>query len=123
VAPPLGRFSPLGDDGLVATDSEQIAEVEAMFAAKGFFLSVERRDSSTVVPRPGRPSDDSFWVDLLSVRTGKVVFPNFGAGPSELLAIMVAEQRWLVEQEGSGSMPGGTYVEKAEERLRRNGDA
>ncbi len=28
---------------------------------------------------------------------------------------MIAEQRWLVEQEGSGSMPGGTYVEKAEE--------
>lgn len=105
----------------MASESEQVAEVQAMFAAKGLSLSVEQRDGSTIVPRSAPSYGYGFWVDLVRVRTGDVSMRNYGSGPSELLAIMATEQRWLVEQEGSGSMPGGTYVEKGEERLRRNG--
>jgi hypothetical protein len=107
----------------MASDSEQVAEVEAMFAAKGLSLSVERRDGSTTVPRSAPSSAYGFWVDLVNMRTDEVQIRNYGSGPSELLAIMATEQRWLVEQEGSGSMPGDTYVEKAGERLRRNSAA
>jgi hypothetical protein len=39
--------------------------------------------------------------------------------PDELTAVLAAEQRYLVEQVGSGSVRGETYVEKARERVRR----
>jgi hypothetical protein len=107
----------------MATESEQVAEVQEMFAAKGLSLSVERRDGSAIVPRSAPSHGYGFWVDLVSVRTGDVQMRNYGSGPSELLAIMATEQRWLVEQDGSGAMPGDTYVEQAKERLRRNGAA
>src|ERR1700683_2804889 len=107
----------------MVSDSEHVAEVEAMFAAKGLSLSVEPRDGSTIVPHSALSSAYGFWVDLVNLRTGEVQIQNYGSGPSELLAVMATEQRWLAEQEGSGSMPGDTYVEKAEERLRRNSSA
>jgi len=47
----------------------------------------------------------------------------YGSGPSETLAVVVTEQRWLVEQDGTGSTSGVTYVDKAQERLRRGRDA
>ena len=103
----------------MASNSEQVIEVQAMFAAKDLSLCVEQRDGSTIVPRSAPSYGYRFWVYLVSVRTGDVQMRNYGSGPSELLAIMATEQRWLGEQEGSGSMPGDTYVEKAEERLRR----
>jgi hypothetical protein len=43
---------------------------------------------------------------------------DYGAGPDELLAVLVAEQRYLVEQEGRGSVAGATYLDKARERVR-----
>jgi len=76
-----------------------------MFAGHGFSLAVESRDNE-------------FWVDLISISTGKVVWPNFGAGPSRTMAIMSAEQRWLVEQDGSVRSNGRTYGEMAQDRLR-----
>jgi hypothetical protein len=36
-----------------------------------------------------------------------------------LRAVLEAEQRYLVEQVGSGSVTGRTYLDKANERLRR----
>jgi len=32
--------------------------------------------------------------------------------------VLVAEQRYLVEQEGRGSVAGATYLDKARERVR-----
>jgi hypothetical protein len=42
--------------------------------------------------------------------------------PDATLAILAAEQRWKVEQDGMGSVSGRTYVDKARERLRRLAD-
>lgn len=36
------------------------------------------------------------------------------------MAILAAEQRYLAEEVGSGSLIGHTYAEKAAERLRRH---
>jgi hypothetical protein len=91
---------------------------QAMFATKGLRLSVDRRDGLTIVPSDAESSDHDHWVDLVSLETDQVTMANYGSGPSEILAIMATEQRWLVEQEGSGSASGQTYVEKALERLR-----
>ncbi|MEV0719271.1 hypothetical protein [Asanoa sp. NPDC050611] len=35
------------------------------------------------------------------------------------MAILSAEQRYLAEECGGGTVPGATYLEKAHERLRR----
>lgn len=106
-------------DGPVATDDEQIAEVEAMFADKGFSLIVEERAASKIVPETATSFRHDYWVDLISLRTGQVALRNYGSGPTRSLAIVATEQRWLVEQEGLSSSPGHTYVEMAEERLRQ----
>ena len=60
---------------------------------------------------------DGFAADLVAV-DGSVAVTDYGAGPDELLAVLVAEQRYLVEQEGSGSVAGATYLDKARERVR-----
>jgi len=39
--------------------------------------------------------------------------------PDDLTAVLAAEQRYLVEQVGSGSVRGETYAEKARVRVRR----
>jgi hypothetical protein len=88
------------------TDDEQAEQVRDWFAEKGFDLRVELREAEYVV-------------DLVSRRTGDVIAPSYGGGPTPNIAIVVTEQRWLVEQDGSGSVTGATYVAKAEERLRR----
>jgi hypothetical protein len=65
-----------------------------------------------------RPKDDSFVADLLS-GDGRVAVPEYATGPNPLLAALAAEQRYLVEQQGAGSVRGTTYLDKAVERLRR----
>lgn len=50
---------------------------------------------------------------------GSVAWPTYSRGPDELLATLLAEQRYLVEEKASGSVVGVTYLEKARERLRR----
>lgn len=54
---------------------------------------------------------------------GTVLWPNYATGPDELLALLAAEQRYLVEEEGRGSVVGATYLEKARERVRRAVDS
>jgi len=61
---------------------------------------------------------DGFAADLVAI-DGRVAVAEYGAGPDELLAVLVAEQRYLVEQKGRGSVTGATYLDKARERLRR----
>jgi hypothetical protein len=102
----------------MASDAEQVAEVEAMFATHGFRLSVRRRSGWTVFLGRTGLSKYRYWVDLINLRTDRVAVANYGSGPSELLAIMATEQRWLIEQDGSASTPGKSYVDQAKERLR-----
>jgi hypothetical protein len=103
----------------MATDTEQVDEVIDWFAKKGFGLAVEWRDLSAIMPRKLRKWGEGYWVDLIDLRTEDVFVPNYGSGPTQTLAVISTEQRWLVEQEGAGSAPGKSYVDKAEERLRR----
>jgi hypothetical protein len=65
-----------------------------------------------------RPVATGFACDLVAV-DGRVVAAEYGAGPDELLAVLVAEQRYLVEQDGRGSVSGATYLDKARERVPR----
>jgi hypothetical protein len=59
-------------------------------------------------------------VDLISLRTGKVFWPNYASGPTETIAVIRAEQRYLVEEvDDRSAAPGKTYLDKAGERLRR----
>jgi hypothetical protein len=48
-----------------------------------------------------------------------VVIRDYAIAPDSVLAVLAAEQRWLVEEQGRGSVPGDTYVDKARESLRR----
>ena len=59
----------------------------------------------------------------LTAADGSVLWPNYANGSDELLAVLVAEQRYLVEHEGRGSVRGATYLDKAHERIRRAVDA
>ena len=78
-------------------------------------------DEAQVHVRPmriaARPVADGFAADLVAV-DGSVAVTDYGAGPDELLAVLVAEQRYLVEEEGRGSVAGATYLDKARERVR-----
>lgn len=69
-----------------------------------------------------RHDDKGVVVDLVH-DDGSVVWPEFAHGPDEVLAILAAEQRYLVEQQGHGSVRGESYVDKARERLRRASQA
>lgn len=106
---------------MTATDAEQVDAVRKWFAEKGFGLIVEWRDLSSMLPPELRQNGKCYWVDLVSLRTGWVFAPAYGSGPTETLAIIATEQRYLLEQDSGEDrfMPGKTYVDKAEERLRR----
>ena len=65
-----------------------------------------------------RRDGDTFVAELVRA-DGTRAWPNYAHGPSEVLATLAAEQRFLVEDRGAGSMSGGTYIDKARERLRR----
>jgi hypothetical protein len=58
---------------------------------------------------------DAFSVDIVR-GDGTVVYAS---GPDPLLAIVSAEQRYLAEECGGGTVRGATYLDKARERLRR----
>ena len=57
--------------------------------------------------------------DLVGDVNPLVVIRDYAIAPDSVLTVLAAEQRWLVEEEGRGSMPGDTYVDKARESLRR----
>lgn len=59
------------------------------------------------------------FVAQLQRADGSVTWPEYATGASEILALLAAEQRYLVEEVGKGSASGATYADKAEERLRR----
>jgi hypothetical protein len=48
---------------------------------------------------------------------GTLIWPRFASGPDALLTLLSAEQRFLTEEVGSGSVPGDSYEDKARERL------
>lgn len=81
-------------------------DVERWFEQQGF-----------VVVTRGTP--DGVAVDLVGDVNPAIELRGYGLGPDSVLAVLAAEQRWLVEEEGRGSVAGETYVEKAKERLRR----
>jgi hypothetical protein len=65
-----------------------------------------------------RQAAGGFAADL--VRTdGRVAVTAYGSGPDPLLAVLAAEQRYLVEQGGGRCVAGKTYQDKARERVRR----
>jgi hypothetical protein len=65
-----------------------------------------------------RAAGDGFVADLVFT-DGRVTGPAYGRGPDPVLAVLAAEQRYLAEQIGRGSVSGATYQDKARERLRR----
>lgn len=64
-----------------------------------------------------REDENDVVADL--ARDGVVVWPNYAVGPDDVLATLAAEQRYLAEERGSGTVPGVTYLDKARERLLR----
>jgi hypothetical protein len=81
-------------------------------------LFAEAQDHVRPMRITARRVADGFAADLVAV-DGSVAVADYGAGPDELLAVLVAEQRYLVEQVGRGSIRGATYLDKARERVRR----
>jgi hypothetical protein len=63
--------------------------------------------------------DGETFVAELAREDGTIFWPNYAHGPSDVLAVLAAEQRFLVENQASGAVSGATYVDKARERLRR----
>lgn len=55
-------------------------------------------------------------VVALADEAGRIVWPEYAHGPNRLLALLAAEQRYLVEQTGAGSTAGATYGDKARTR-------
>jgi len=112
---PVGPLSPdcsaspeLGSAiiGFVTEDTGPLEdEVHELFAGAGSIVRMSH-------------DDDGFVVDLCR-SDGTVVWPSFARGVDELQALLAAEQRYLVEEVGEGSVPGATYADKAAERLRQ----
>ena len=65
-----------------------------------------------------RARSDGVVVDL-AFPNGRTAWPSFANGPDELTAVLAAEQRYLAEEVGGGTVPGETYLDKARERIRR----
>jgi hypothetical protein len=82
----------------------------------GLLDEVARRFTPLVIAV--RRDGDTFVAELFR-EDGTMVWPNYAHGPSDVLAAVAAEQRFLVEDQGSGSVAGTTYVDTARERLRR----
>ena len=82
-------------------------------------LTVERWFEDQGFRVATRGTADGVIVDLVGDINPEVVLRHYASAPSAELAVLAAEQRWLVEEEGRGSVRGETYVDKAKERLRR----
>lgn len=95
--------------GDVSDDSE--ARIRAVLLA-------EAQEQVRPLRLAARSADDAFVCDLLAI-DGSVAVAEYGAGLDELLAVLVAEQRYLVEQKGRDSVRGATYLDKARQRVRR----
>jgi hypothetical protein len=65
-----------------------------------------------------RRDGGTFVVELVRA-DATMVWSNYVHGPSEVLATLAAEQRFLLEDRGAGYVSGATYIDKARERLRR----
>ncbi len=64
------------------------------------------------------PTDEG-WVAHLASRDGPPV-RNYGSATHDrVLAVFSAEQRYLVEQVGTGAVEGTTYLQKAQTRVQR----
>jgi hypothetical protein len=81
-------------------------------------LAAEASQALAPLTAAVRTESGGFVIDLLR-SDGTVLWPDYASGADELLAILTAEQRYLAEQMGRGSMPGATNNDKATERLRR----
>jgi hypothetical protein len=81
-------------------------EVERWFEVQGFRVVL-------------RASSDGVVVDLVGDINPSVVFESYALGPESTLAVLAAEARWLVEEEGKPPLDDETYVDRARERLRR----
>lgn len=104
----------------MVTDADQVEAVVDWFAGLGFGIAIEWRDLTDSLPHEFRRLGKGYWVDLVSLRTGQVFWLNYASGSTETLAVIGAEQRYLVEEGGDRpAAPGKTYLDKAEERLRR----
>lgn len=88
-------------------EADLVIEVERWFEAQGFRMDADATDNGLTE------------ITLVGDSNPSVVWPRYASGPSLVLAVLAAEQRWLVEEEGSGGVAGETYLDKAEERLRR----
>ena len=98
-------------------------EIEAVEARDRAALLAEAQEHVRPLRLAARAVDDGFVCDLLAAGGTRVAVAEYGAGPDELLAVLVAEQRYLAEQEGRGSVRGSTYLDKARERVRRGPSA
>jgi hypothetical protein len=83
---------------------DEIAEVKAWFARRGFLVRESKKDySGEVRSSPGEraaPSRDRHvWVDLFAV-DGRFVQGGYGSGDSVEQAVARAKQRYIEEQEG-----------------------
>jgi len=88
-------------------EGDLVMEVEQWFETHGFRMDADsNREGETEIT-------------LVGVSNPSIVWPTYSSGPTIVLAVLAAEQRWLVEQAGSGSVLGETYLDKARERLRR----
>ena len=91
------------------------------YAEPGWQLDLSHDAGRTWPPNLGcvfRNEPDGWHVDVVSL-SGDLVWPNYAVHEDQLHAALCAEQRYLVEQVGSGALPGETYSAKAEERIRR----
>jgi hypothetical protein len=102
---PLGRVV-VGHSGAVRDAVDVASEVERWFEAQGFRVVLRGRN-------------DGVAADLVGDVNPSVVIRDYAIAPDSTLAVLAAEQRWLVEEETRGAVPGKNYVDKARERLRR----
>ncbi len=75
-----------------------MAEADAYFEQRGFSLRVERRNLDDELPKYAQTRGSTHWADLVSIRTGKVFFANYGCGMSVEEAKERAQRRYIVEQ-------------------------
>jgi hypothetical protein len=76
-----------------------VAEADAYFEQRGYWLRVERRDLDDELPKDAPSRGRTHWADLVSNQTGEVVAADYGSGMSVEDAKASARRRYIVEQE------------------------